>query len=121
MEVYGKIWGKTSPIFNKNNVAIHRIEGMRGGFSSKHRHQSKFNLFFVESGSIKITVYKDYGSGILEDVIVLNPGEQTTVAPGEWHQFEVINDCVVLEIYWVELDSCDIERETIGGIETKVS
>ena len=115
MEVQGKIWGQTTPLFNKNNVEIHRIEGRKGGYCSKHVHASKYNRFLVESGRLKITITKDYGSGILDDVTVIGPGEQTTVAPGQWHQFEVLEDCVAFEIYWVELDPDDIERETVGG------
>lgn len=115
MEVQGKVWGKTTPLFCKNNVEIHRIEGRKGGYCSKHYHASKYNRFLVESGKLKITITKDYGSGVLDDVTIIGPGEQTTVPPGQWHQFEVLEDCVAFEIYWVELDPNDIERETIGG------
>ena len=115
MEIKGKIWGKTSPIFCKNNVEIHRLEGKKGGFCSRHRHWAKFNRFFVERGKIKVTITKDYGSGILDDVTIIGPGEQTTVSPGDLHSFEILEDCVAYEIYWVELDPDDIERETVGG------
>jgi len=116
MEIHGKLWGKTSPVFFKNNVEIHRIEGRRGGYCSKHFHQSKFNMFLVEKGKLKIIVTKDYGSGILDDITIVGPGEQTIVPPGQWHKFEVLEDCIAFEIYWVELDLGDIERETVGGI-----
>lgn len=116
MEVRGKVWGQTSPLFCQNNVEIHRIIGKKGGFCSYHVHHSKYNRFFMESGVLKVTVRKDYGSGVLEDVSVIGPGEQTTVSPGDFHRFEVIEDCVCYEIYWVELDPDDIERETIGGV-----
>jgi mannose-6-phosphate isomerase-like protein (cupin superfamily) len=115
MDVQGKIWGSTSPLFCKNNVEIHRIEGNKGGFCSWHKHGAKYNRFFVESGTIKVTVQKDYGSGTLEDVTILLPGQQTTVAPGDYHKFEVLEDCVAYEIYWVELNPADIERITVGG------
>lgn len=116
MEVCGKIWGITSPIFCKNNVEIHRIEGIKGGFCSWHKHQSKYNRFFVESGLLKVIVRKDYGSGELEDETILTAGQQTTVSPGEYHKFEVLEDCVAYEIYWVELQEGDIERLTVGGV-----
>jgi mannose-6-phosphate isomerase-like protein (cupin superfamily) len=115
MEIQGKVWGSTSPLFCKNNVEIHRIEGVKGGYCSWHKHLAKYNRFFVESGIIKVTVQKDYGSGTLEDVTILLPGQQTTVAPGEYHKFEVVEDCVAYEIYWVELNPKDIERLTVGG------
>lgn len=72
-------------------------------------------MFFVERGRLKVTITKDYGSGILDDVTIIGPGEQTIVPPGEFHSFEVLEDCVAYEIYWVELDPDDIERETVGG------
>ena len=119
MEIKGKIWGSTSPIFCKNNVEIHRIEGNKGGYCSWHRHQSKYNRFFVEKGTIKVTVQKDYGSGELEDETIIGPGQQTTVSPGDYHKFEVLEDCVVYEIYWVELDPNDIDRLTVGGMRSR--
>lgn len=115
MEILGKVWGQTSPIFCKNNVEIHRIEGRKGGYCSKHRHWAKFNMFFMEKGKLKITVVKDYGSGVLDDITIIGPGQHTIVPPGQYHQFEILEDCIAYEIYWVELDPSDIERETIGG------
>ena len=117
MEITCKIWGETSKIFAKNNVEIHRIEGKAGGYSSNHIHHAKYNAFFCESGKILVKISKNYGSGILEDITILGPKQQTIVPPGHWHSFEVIEDCVAYEIYWVELDPNDIERETVGGIK----
>ncbi len=115
MEVHGKFWGKTIPLFLKNNVEIHRIEGNKGGFSSEHNHESKFNMFVIESGSIKLTVWKD-PSGEPDETII-KTGETSTVAPKLYHKFEVMEDCIVYEIYWVELDPKDINRKTSGGIK----
>jgi hypothetical protein len=64
---------------------------------------------------MKVSVWKDYGSGTLEDITVIGPGQHTTVPPGQFHQFEILEDCIAYEIYWVELDPGDIDRETVGG------
>tara|TARA_B110000305_G_C19081469_1_gene466418 strand:+ start:248 stop:598 length:351 start_codon:yes stop_codon:yes gene_type:complete len=113
MNIQGKIWGKTSPLFNKNNVEIHRIETQKNGFCSKHKHEHKYNLFYVESGVLKVTVWKnDYD---LVDSTILNQNESTIVKPGEYHNFECPEDAVVYEIYWTELSESDIIRETVGG------
>ena len=110
----GKVWGETSPIFSKNNVEIHRIEVNPKGFCSKHKHLSKYNAFFVESGELKISVWKnDYD---LTDTTILKSGDFMVVKPGEFHQFEAKYDTVAYEIYWVELDHSDIERESVGGV-----
>lgn len=110
----GKVWGSTSSIFHKNNVEVHRIEGKVGGFSSSHIHLHKFNLFVVESGKIKVSIKKEYG---LTDDTILGPGESCEVEPNEYHKFEVLEDCVVYEFYWVQLDPKDIQREDIGGVD----
>ena len=117
MDIQGKVWGLTTPLFCKNNVEIHRIEGRKGGFCSWHKHDAKYNRFFVEKGLLKVSVQKDYGSGTLEDVTIIGPGQQTTVPPGQFHQFEVLEDCAAYEINWVELDPNDIERLTVGGMK----
>jgi quercetin dioxygenase-like cupin family protein len=94
-------------------VEISRIEINKGGFCSKHFHRSKFNSFFLESGKLKIKVWKnDYD---LCDETILEPGDFTTVNPTEFHQFEALEDCVAFEIYWVNLEADDIIRENVGG------
>ncbi len=111
--IQGKVWGKTQPIFLKNNVEIHRIEANKGGFCSKHKHEYKYNAFLVESGKLKITTWKnDYD---LVDETIVEAGQITTCKPQEYHMFEVLEDTVAFEIYWVELSEKDIVRENCGG------
>jgi quercetin dioxygenase-like cupin family protein len=111
--IQGKVWGSTKALFNKNNVEIHRIKTLSGGYCSKHKHNHKYNLFYVESGKLKITVWKnDYD---LIDETVISTGELTTVKPGEYHKFEALEDTVAYEIYWVTLSDSDIDREDHGG------
>jgi quercetin dioxygenase-like cupin family protein len=114
MRKSGKFWGETSPIFNKNNVEIHRLEGNPGGYSSKHKHHAKYNMFLVEDGNIEITTWKDPSGQ--PDVTYLEAGDTCVVPPGLFHKFTVISQCIVYEIYWVELREDDIEREDSGGI-----
>tara|TARA_B100002019_G_C21274529_1_gene604528 strand:- start:5596 stop:5943 length:348 start_codon:yes stop_codon:yes gene_type:complete len=114
MEKQGKIWGETELLFSKNNVEIHRIETVSGGYCSKHKHNSKYNAFFVEKGSLKITIWKnDYD---LIDETILKAGDITSVKPNEFHMFTALEDTVAYEIYWSELISEDIIRENCGGI-----
>lgn len=112
----GKVWGNTQNIFGKNNVSIHRIEVQPGGFCSKHKHDHKWNAFYVESGTITVNVWKnDYD---LIDKILLKKGEGIHVKPGEFHQFvnSSKTETIVYEIYWTELNENDIVRETVGGL-----
>ena len=112
--IQGKVWGETQSIFNKNNVEIHRIETNKGGFCSKHKHQYKYNAFFIEKGKMKITCWKsDYD---LVDETIIGDLQMTVVPPNEYHMFEALEDTIAYEIYWVELSEKDIVRENCGGI-----
>ena len=115
MNKQGKVWGFTSEIFNKNNVEVHRIVGNSKGYCSKHKHDHKFNMFFVESGSIIIQVWKNNYN--LIDETTLKEGESCVVSPGEYHKFLINKDCIAYEFYWVEIDSKDIVREKVGGVD----
>jgi len=113
MNTQGKVWGTTSSLFCKNNVEIHRVVIKEGGYCSKHKHDYKYNAFFVERGQLKITVWKnDYD---LVDETVIRDNQMSTVHPKEYHKFEAIEDTVAYEIYWTEIDTKDIIREDCGG------
>jgi quercetin dioxygenase-like cupin family protein len=123
MQIQGKVWGFTSPLFNKNNTEVHLIHAKKGGYCSKHYHKSKYNQFLVLHGKLKITVWKEYGNETLEDITILEKGMECTVSPGDFHRFEVLEDTQALEIYWVELKDNDIVRADHGGVrnETKTN
>lgn len=111
--IQGKVWGRTRNIFNKNNVEIHRIEGRKGCYCSEHMHMHKHNMFWVESGRLKVIEWKEESGTV--DVTELSRSESCVVPPGSYHKFEVIEDCVAYEIYWVELMNNDIARRKSGG------
>lgn len=112
MSKFGKVWGTTETIEANGSLEFHRVEINKGGVCSKHRHHYKWNGFFVESGKLLIKVWKNKYD--LIDETILNPGEYTKVQPGEYHQFEALEDTVAYELYWVEFYHEDIERETVG-------
>ena len=118
MIIQGKVWGHTTPLFNKNNVELHIAEIKKGGFCSKHMHRFKYNRFVVLKGKLKVTIWKDYGNGNeLKDISMLGISQECTVNPGDYHKFEAEEDTTVLEIYWVALDGSDIVREDHGGMK----
>ena len=119
--VRGKIWGNTRTLFCKSNVEIARIEVSSGGYCSKHIHEHKYNLFFIETGELEVTIYRHDAGTIIEDITVLKRGDSTYVEPGVFHKFKANTNTVAYEIYWVELDNNDIVRENVGGKkETKL-
>jgi mannose-6-phosphate isomerase-like protein (cupin superfamily) len=108
-----KIWGETTLVWSGNNTETHRINIANGGYCSKHKHDFKYNFFYVEYGVLEIEVWKDVG---VVDKTVLLAGESTTVAPGQYHRFTATEETSALEVYWVELKAPDIIREDHGGV-----
>jgi mannose-6-phosphate isomerase-like protein (cupin superfamily) len=114
MKLQGKVWGNTKFIFGNNNFEIHRIEVDSGGHCSLHRHEHKYNAFYLESGKLKIIIeQQDYD---LKDETVMKKDDLTIVKPGLYHSFEALEDTVCYEIYWSELDHDDIQRKNVGGM-----
>jgi quercetin dioxygenase-like cupin family protein len=113
MNKAGKIWGSSYLLFSNNNVEIHRIVINKNTRCSKHKHDHKYNIFFVESGKILIKEWKnDYN---LIDETILNHGEMCSIKPGNFHEFHGLEDSIVYEIYYVSLDTNDITRENTGS------
>ena len=73
-------------------------------------------IAYYKIGNIYFKVNIEYWKNNydLVDEPVLNAGDYTKVAPGEYHQFEALEDTVAFELYWAEFDHTDIERETVG-------
>jgi len=112
----GKIWGSTELIHANGVLEFHRIDFKAGGVCSKHKHEFKWNGFYVVNGKMKIKVWqKDYD---LIDETVLGPGDFTRVKPGLLHSFEGIEDGVAFELYWAEFNHDDIQRETVGHFKS---
>jgi len=112
----GKIWGSTELIHANGVLEFHRIDFKAGGVCSKHKHQFKWNGFYVVSGKMKIRVWqKDYD---LVDETILGPGDFTRVKPGLMHSFEGIEDGVAFELYWAEFNHDDIQRESVGHFKS---
>lgn len=119
----GKVWGITQLIHSNSSFELHRIEANAGGQCSKHKHQYKWNGFFVESGSLKVRIWKETsslsaGESTHIDETVLGPGDFLMVKPTEYHQFEAEEDTVAFEMYWAEFNHDDIIREDHGRMKS---
>jgi len=109
----GKAWGVTRKIYKGPINELHHISAKKGGYCSEHRHR-KFNLFYVLSGLLEITIFRKDG---LEDVTTLGPEQTSTVPPLVWHKFKALKDTESIELYYVLLEDSDIERRIQGGQE----
>lgn len=117
--IQGKLWGTTQPLFDYNGVEIHKAEPMAGGYTSEHYHDYKWNRFIVLSGKVKVTIFDEDprdDNAEIEDETMLEANMASDVPPRKWHMFEALEDSVMLECYWVELDPRDIVRRSIGGV-----
>ena len=112
--IAGKVWGETELVEANNALEFHRIEMRTGGVCSKHKHEFKWNGFFVESGKMIVRVWQTADQEGLVDETVLSAGDFTQVKPGLVHQFEGVEDGVAFELYWAEFNHNDIERRTVG-------
>ncbi len=108
----GKDWGYTTEIFRNAIVSAHHLEINKGGFCSEHVHKFKFNVFYVISGKLKITIWREND---VKDVTILTAGQESAVSPGFYHTFEGLEKTECIEIYQVLLIGEDIERRTQGG------
>ena len=111
--IAGKVWGQTELIHANGVLEFHRIDFRSGGVCSKHKHQFKWNGFYVMSGRMKVSVWQKDQQDLVDETI-LGPGDFTRVKPGYMHQFEGIEDGVAFELYWAEFNHDDIQRETVG-------
>lgn len=113
MNKQGKIWGETVELFSKNNVSIHRISVKKDHFCSKHKHDFKYNAFYVESGKLKIQHWQtDYD---LIDETIISAGDICYIPPKHYHKFIALENTIAYEIYYVELLDNDIQRIDCGG------
>ena len=111
--IAGKVWGQTELIHANGVLEFHRIDFQAGGVCSKHKHQFKWNGFYVMTGRMKVKVWQKDQQDLVDETI-LGPGDFTRVKPGYMHQFEGIEDGVAFELYWAEFNHDDIQRETVG-------
>lgn len=109
----GKNWGYITEFFRNAMVSAHHLEIKKGGHCSEHRHEHKYNVFYVTAGKLEITIWRDAKT---LDVTVLGPGQTSAVPPGFYHKFKALEDTNCIEIYQVLLIDPDIERRTQGGI-----
>jgi len=107
MERTQKVWGERYLLRQDSTHAISFLDLIAGTCCSWHKHERKFNFFFLIEGSVSIKT--EFGETLLER------GQIFTVEPGTIHQFIVHKDSKLLEEMYVEYNEADIQRETLGS------
>ena len=107
MGIIEKNWGKTCKLFNNDSSEFYIAWINKDKQSSKHYHSNKSNYFYVISGKLKVLEWRS--DTIFENS--LGPGDYLTIEPKTWHQFICIEDCILVEIYWITINDEDIIRD----------
>ena len=110
----GKDWGYTTEFFRNAMVSAHHLEIEKNGVCSEHKHEHKFNLFYVLIGSLEVTIWREND---VKDITVIGQGQATAVSPGFWHKFRALEKTECIEVYQVLLIEPDIDRRTQGKIQ----
>lgn len=114
MKKEGKVWGENILVFINDNIQINQIYIVRGGQCSKHKHNNKNNIFYVQKGLLRIEVWQDNG---LIDITMLSDGQKAVIESGKYHRFTALQETSALEIYITKnIEENDIDRETVGSI-----
>jgi len=116
----GKPWGETRCVFRDDTHEVWHATIFPGGFSSRHFHTHKDNLFYVVSGRLKVHVFASQPDpGTPTTTHDLGAGDCLTIEAGVWHQFDAtLATCPVqlVEVYRAGLRGEDIVRLDQGGM-----
>ena len=110
-----KVWGRVMHVFASPRAAVSYLAVEAGSWCSRHYHQDRTNVFVSITAILEIKEWGPWG----ERSRLVKPGSSYTVPAGILHQFHVLQDGEVIEIYYAEhggnvrLD--DIHRLDEGG------
>ena len=107
-EAKAKDWGVNRPVYRDHLTELHHASIAPGGASSVHRHDFKWNLFYVAAGGVRVEFYGDDAVPTRAPVETadLVAREQLVVWPSAWHRFVAGPDgCELIEQYGV----CPVE------------
>jgi mannose-6-phosphate isomerase-like protein (cupin superfamily) len=110
-----KVWGRTRCLFESRKYSRHELELVAGGYCSFHYHNHRANFFKVEKGIVRVVQL--LGLELLAED--LYEGAELQVPSRVPHQFQVIEDGVMLEEYFPDrggdIDNSDIVRMSHGS------
>jgi quercetin dioxygenase-like cupin family protein len=115
-----KVWGWSYPLLLTEDIEIVKIEVRHGGYSSRHAHKNKANMFFVLSGVLQVITYLKNTEDYDQIRFLHREGDAFQVAAGIFHRFRALAPTVAIEVYRPtgtgKLDPNDIIRSDEGGL-----
>jgi len=91
-----KIWGHEKWIVNKPEYCGKLLTIEAGHHTSWHFHKLKDEVFFLQSGKLKV-LYSDCDDISLADELILEPGQAFHVSPGLRHRILAIESSEMFE------------------------
>ena len=117
-----KPWGSTQLLLFDGVCQVNRIHVVDCGYSSRHLHRTKVNVFTVLRGRLEVVTYHERRSGSLRAMseVILSPGQSTSVDAGTIHRFMAFGPTEALEAYYAhgatEVSLDDIVRFDSNGV-----
>lgn len=115
-----KPWGSTELLFFNGVTQVNRILVLPRGYSSRHFHTQKINVFVVLRGALEVCTYPMHIWNVHTTRQVLYPGSSCTIWPCVVHRFFALEATEAIETYYaicggeVRLD--DITRFDANGV-----
>ena len=97
-----KYWGYMETLFNFEGCTTKRIFMKKGSQSSLEFHCQKKEVYYIESGILKVGVR--IGRGENKSVLA-EQGEIFHIKPGLMHMRMALTDCVIIEVSTKDEDS----------------
>lgn len=113
MNKEGKIWGENLLIFKNDVVQINQVYIKKGGRCSKHKHNHKNNIFFIQKGKLFVEQWR--ANDIVDETILVDR-DMLDIDSQIYHRFTALEDTQAIEIYYLNIDIQDIDREDCGSI-----
>lgn len=97
-----KYWGYMDTLFDFENCTVKRIFMKKGSQSSLEFHCKKKEVYYIESGVLKVGLRVGRGQN---RSVTVSEGEIFRIDPGLMHMRIALEDCVIIEISTIDDDS----------------
>lgn len=97
IEIHEKSWGYEKWIVNNENFCGKILHINKNAIGSYHYHKIKNEVFYVQSGKIKLK-YSHQNDILLSDEIILNEGDKFEIPKTLRHQIIGLEDSDIFEI-----------------------
>jgi uncharacterized RmlC-like cupin family protein len=93
-----KDWGKSAHVGTYNDVMLWQGFVEKGHKCSIHEHKQDTNEIIVVTGKLRVAFFNRRFEPYISTVV--EAGTSIKIDPTILHQFEVLEDGVIMEIYW---------------------